>query len=236
MKKSFLLYSDQIEIFNGLTDEQAGVLIKHIYDYSMDHSDGYRGWLDDPTSKAIVDPVVRMAFTAIKIAMDRDHETYLNICERNRINGLKGGRPPEPRKPNGLSGNPKNPRKPKKADSDSGSDKKKKVIKKFLPPTLKDVIQYFSENGYTKESARKAYQFYSIANWHDSKGNPVKNWKQKMISVWFKEENKIQGPATSSFDEYQIPVCPECGGEGRHLEGCTDDPVANIAKLTQGIG
>jgi len=98
MKKSFILYCDQIEIFNGLTDEQAGILIKHIYDYSINHS-----------ANSITDPVIKMAFTAIKIAMDRDHRTYLNICERNRINGLKGGRPEKPKKPSGLNGNQKNP-------------------------------------------------------------------------------------------------------------------------------
>ena len=29
------------------------------------------------------------------------------------------------------------------------------------------------------------------SDWKDSKGNKVKNWKQKMQSVWFKDENKI---------------------------------------------
>ena len=63
--------------------------------------------------------------------------------------------------------------------------------KEFVPPVISDVISYFEENGYTKDSGRKAYQYYNTANWHDSKGNQVKNWKQKMISVWFKDENKI---------------------------------------------
>jgi hypothetical protein len=60
----------------------------------------------------------------------------------------------------------------------------------FEPPILSDVISYFSEKGYTEKSARKAFSFYSESNWIDSKGNPVKNWKQKMIGVWFKDENK----------------------------------------------
>ena len=33
--------------------------------------------------------------------------------------------------------------------------------------------------------------YYSVNNWNDSQSNAVKNWKQKMISVWFKDENKI---------------------------------------------
>jgi hypothetical protein len=68
-------------------------------------------------------------------------------------------------------------------------DKKRRKV--FTPPTVLDVKEYFFENGYTENSALKAFEYYNIAEWHDSKGNKVKNWKQKMQSVWFKEENKI---------------------------------------------
>ena len=71
--------------------------------------------------------------------------------------------------------------------------KESKVKKKetFAPPELSEVISYFEENGYSEDSAKKAYQYYSVMNWIDSKGNQVKNWKGKMLSVWFKSENKI---------------------------------------------
>jgi hypothetical protein len=62
----------------------------------------------------------------------------------------------------------------------------------FIPPTLSDVQSYFELNGYSLESANKAFNYYSSANWVDSKNNKIKNWKQKMIGVWFKEENKIK--------------------------------------------
>jgi hypothetical protein len=68
---------------------------------------------------------------------------------------------------------------------------KKKII--FSPPLKSEVENYFLENGYKKETGAKAFNFYDSANWIDSKGNQVKNWKQKMIGVWFKEENKING-------------------------------------------
>ena len=61
---------------------------------------------------------------------------------------------------------------------------------KFSPPTLEDVKSYFLENGYTENSAQKAFDYYSTAGWRDSRGNQVKNWKQKMIAVWFKDENR----------------------------------------------
>ena len=69
---------------------------------------------------------------------------------------------------------------------------------KFIP-TIDEVVTYFSDNGYSRESAEKMYNFYqaSISNdrqkyWKDSRGNPVKNWKQKAQSVWFKPENKTK--------------------------------------------
>src|SRR3990172_6930193 len=36
----------------------------------------------------------------------------------------------------------------------------------------------------------KEFKYYETGDWKDDKGNQVKNWKQKMQSVWFKEENK----------------------------------------------
>lgn len=66
------------------------------------------------------------------------------------------------------------------------------VKKKFSPPTISEVEEYFFENGYSKESGKRAFQYYDVSNWIDSKNNHVKNWKQKMLSVWFKDENKIK--------------------------------------------
>lgn len=69
-------------------------------------------------------------------------------------------------------------------------DKRAKKINKFIPPSEQEVVDYFKEKGYLEESAKKAFEYYETGEWKDSKGTPVKNWKQKMISVWFKEENK----------------------------------------------
>lgn len=71
----------------------------------------------------------------------------------------------------------------------------------FTPPSQIEVENYFLENGYTKESGLKAFNYYASNNWKDGKGNQVKNWKQKMIGVWFKEENKISLPTKMTFEE-----------------------------------
>lgn len=73
-----------------------------------------------------------------------------------------------------------------------GREGKKKNTKRENPktPTLEEVEKYFESKGYSLQAAKKAWEYYDAANWIDSKGNPVLAWKQKMVGVWFKEENK----------------------------------------------
>lgn len=68
--------------------------------------------------------------------------------------------------------------------------RRKKNSSRFTPPDEIEVVGYFIEHGFPENLAKKAYAYYSAGNWSDGKGNPVRNWKQKMHSVWFKEENK----------------------------------------------
>ena len=79
------------------------------------------------------------------------------------------------------SGNPKN---------EIAREKKIARTKKFIPPTEEEMINYFRENGYSVESAKKAWKYYEAGNWMDARGNAVRNWKQKALSVWFKPENE----------------------------------------------
>ena len=60
----------------------------------------------------------------------------------------------------------------------------------FVPPTCDQVVAYFLEKGYSEEAGKKAFNFYASADWIDSKGNKVLSWKQKMVGIWFKEENR----------------------------------------------
>ena len=79
-------------------------------------------------------------------------------------------------------------------------ESKVKVIQ-VINPTLEDVIVYFSDNGYSREAATKAFNYYSNLGWKNSKGNEVVNWKNTMLNNWFKEENKkkVQAPIIPTF-------------------------------------
>ena len=85
-----------------------------------------------------------------------------------------------------------------KGKKSKGKNKKSKK-KQFSPPTKKETEDYFIGNGYTKKSGGQAWEYYVAGDWKDARGNQVKNWKQKMRGVWFKDENKINN------NEYQAP-------------------------------
>ena len=89
-KKSFILYMDQRGIFDKLSDEQAGKLIKHIFSYCAD---------EEPSAEFIID----IAFEGIRQALKRDLRKYNVYIDKQRINGSKGGRP----KPKPFFRNPK---------------------------------------------------------------------------------------------------------------------------------
>jgi uncharacterized protein YdaU (DUF1376 family) len=87
---------------------------------------------------------------------------------------------------------------PEHNDSNASKGKESKG-EESKPPTLEQVKEYFTSNGYTAESAERAYNLYQASiegtskkMWRDSKGNIIRNWKMKMQSVWFKPENKQQ--------------------------------------------
>lgn len=87
------------------------------------------------------------------------------------------------------------------AQEGKGKDKRKGVEEEegvrgnretFTAPTLDEVKDYFKKNGYSEDSAIRAFNYYDAGNWIDGNGKKVKVWKQKMISVWFKPENLAQ--------------------------------------------
>ncbi|MBQ0112048.1 MAG: phage replisome organizer N-terminal domain-containing protein [Bacteroidales bacterium] len=70
-------------------------------------------------------------------------------------------------------------------------NKKNNSIRQFTPPTLDEIENYCRERN-NGVDAKKFFEYYSVANWKDSKGNPIKNWKQKMMAVWEKDKPKVE--------------------------------------------
>ena len=74
MKDSFILYLDQKEIFGMLEDEEAGQLIKAIFEY------------EETGQMPKLDKSLRIAFIPIKNSLDRNKEKYQKVIERNKQN------------------------------------------------------------------------------------------------------------------------------------------------------
>lgn len=194
-KASFILYSDLIHTVSKLPDETAGKLLKHILEYVNDK---------DPQTDDIL---LQVAFEPIKLQLKRD----LKQWESERIvrseAGKKGMQNRWHNKDNTVNKvitkdntviNPITNITDNVTVTVNDTVNVKKNTNVFRPPILSEVVLYFLENGYTEQSAVKAFHYYDTAAWKDSKGNKVKNWKQKMQGVWFKDENKQSAkPKTS---------------------------------------
>lgn len=57
----------------------------------------------------------------------------------------------------------------------------------FIPPTIEEVRAYCRERN-SSVDPDKFFEYFQTGNWKDSKGNQVKNWKQKIIT-WEKFNN-----------------------------------------------
>jgi len=116
-KESFILYRKYRPLFERLSREKAGDLIKHIFRYIDDEFDEKT---EDPD-----DEILYLAWILIKQDLKRDLTKYRTICSRNRENGQKGGRPKTKKTQKTqsvISDNLGNPKKPKKPDNDYDSD------------------------------------------------------------------------------------------------------------------
>lgn len=63
---------------------------------------------------------------------------------------------------------------------------------KFVPPTLEEVQSYCQTRN-SDVDPKKFFEYYDAGGWKDAKGNPVKNWKQKLIT-WEGRQNKARPP------------------------------------------
>ena len=73
------------------------------------------------------------------------------------------------------------------------STPKRKKATPFVPPTLEEIEAYCKERN-NNVDAKRFFDYFSASDWVDSKGNKVKNWKQKVIT-WegYANESKAGG-------------------------------------------
>ena len=77
-----------------------------------------------------------------------------------------------------------------------------KNSKKFVPPTLEEIENYCKEKNYNIDT-QFFYEYFTEGNWVDSKGNKVKNWKQKIIT-WSKGKKTENKPIKNEWFDKKI--------------------------------
>jgi len=122
-KKSIIVYADWQKKFEALTDDEAGKLIKHFFQY-----------VNDQNPKA-PDRITELSFIDIEQSLKRDLKKWEKRAERSRENGKMGGRPSieeNPEKPTETQQVILEPRKPDSVNVSVNVNDSVNVINKQL--------------------------------------------------------------------------------------------------------
>ncbi len=195
-KKKVIVYTDWITQFKDLTDDEAGKLIKHFFEY-----------VNDLNPKS--DRLIELLFNPIKATLKRDLEAWESKQQTNKENGLKGGRPKKeiteinPNNPNGLLITQNNPQKGVNV-SVSVNDNVKDIKEVLNVRKLK-----FSENlkpfleKYSKDMLNEFYLYWTEHGENDKKMKFEKQTSfglSQRLAYWSKndfkpkQQNKIDNP------------------------------------------
>ena len=206
MKDNVIFWRDWDEAIRTLPDKDQAEAYHAVLDYAMN---------DTPYTGQSIG--IKMLMQFLKPRIDEQIERYNKVCERNRENGQKGGRPRNPEKPSetqenplGLSGSElepsetqENPIKDKgykdkgykdkgykdKGYKDKGyKDKGKKKKDIIIPiPTIEEVEEYIKTKGYDID-ARAFWAYYDAREWLKN-GEPIKNWHLQ-VATWVNNSNR----------------------------------------------
>lgn len=171
------VYYDWLDVMEPLSDSERGRLVTAVLKYARgEHTQELTGG-------------ERYAFSSFKAQIDKDNGIRSKACERKRrqraghavtscdIEGHAvtscdppSSLPSPPTPPVSISSSPKE--KPPKGG-------KKKAP--FVPPTLAQVEEYCRSRGNSVDPKR-FYDYFDAGDWKDSRGEPVRSWKQKLIT------------------------------------------------------
>ena len=189
MRKSIVFHNSWGELISNLPSEMAGELIKMICAYSFTE--------DEPETS---DQAVKAMFAMIKTRLDEDAEAYEEVIRKRSESGKKGMKSRWENKDTITNDNTVITNDntvitednsvikviTKITDTDTVTDTvskdiKKKSKKKFVPPTYEEIKAYCQERN-SPVDPKTFFDYFETGHWVDSKGKPVQNWKQKLIT------------------------------------------------------
>lgn len=221
IKNSFVIRTGYHDIVKEMSDKQAGLLLKAIFNYAADKE-----------IPEITDVEVKMAFRFVKQDLDYDEQRYQARVEHNRKVAKLGGAPKgnqnAVKQPNGLKNNPKEIMGYKTTlndndvdndvDVDNESDinisfqkESKEKASRFIKPTVEEIRSYCEsrKNGIDPQAF---FDFYESKGWKVG-NSPMKNW-QAAVNTW---ERRKKQEATNGTDYNKQPESDKYVGFGRKI-------------------
>jgi hypothetical protein len=192
-KKSFILYADLIHTVRKLPPDKAGELFMCVLKY-VNSEDVH-----------IDDLLVDIAFEPIRQQLDRDMERYEQFCNKQSINGKRGGRPKNPSVSNETQKNPENPSlfsETQKSLNDNDNDndnvndndiKRERVRKAaFAAPSLEAVVAFAETEGIGSVKAPQDFHDYYTSNgWKVGGRAAMKDWRAA-FKRWTRNEKTYE--------------------------------------------
>ena len=209
-KESFILYTEQKEVIDNLTDEDAGKLFKGIFDYALGNEPQFNNLL-------------KLVFIPIRQQLERNAKKYAEIKEKRRIAGAKGGKQKVANQANAnfakqnqanqavnvhdnvhVNDNNNVYLSKDKYKENNNTNSQKENFKK---PTIEEIKNYCLER---KNSINPSqfFDYYESKGWLIGK-TPMKDWKAA-IRTWEQNQSKNKNAKdtqdqTGDFDYDNTP-------------------------------
>lgn len=183
-KKSFVLYADLLLKVEHLTNEEMGILFRHMLEYVND------------LNPNLQDRLVMTAWKPIEVSLKEDLKKWESIREKRSEAGAKGGRPPKAKKANAFDEKQTEAKKAVTVTvTDTVTVEEDKSSSQGGAPNFEEWQEYFEAEGKDPkhDNCRASWLYYHERGWKDRDGNQVKNWKLKVRNTnWWKDCPKAQ--------------------------------------------
>ena len=183
----FVLEKDQKIIIDELSNEEAGIIFKAIYEY------------ETTKKEPDLDKTLKIVFKQFKVKLDFYDEKYNTTCETNRKNiqnywnKVNDTNEYDRIRSNTMATNKRKEKKRKEKKSKVNKIKCESELSHicdFVAPTLAEIFNYSkSLNFDDKEYCEKFYNHYESIGWVNGTGQEIKNWKL-VFNNWLKKDKK----------------------------------------------
>lgn len=200
VKGTFIIRTEWFDAINELDPVDQATIFQNLFYFHLDNENLIN----------LNNLSVKLVWKMIEPNLKRNIASYDRRCDTSAENGAKGGRPRKNQevteKENNLNNLTQKPIETKKPietlnDSDSVSDSvpvsdsenESTGTKKFVPPSIDEVADYFFSIStdkklgyeYSKIFAEKFIGHYTLTNWKYGKAKvPIKNWKLALTNSW----------------------------------------------------